>query len=255
VNGGGGGGGGGSSMGPAGTTFTTGADAGNSGDGKVVITYTVTPDLSTDASPGVVLGGAVHDTATIANGSSPTGSITFNLYGPGDADCSGTPAFTDTVTVSGNGNYQSADFTPTQSGTYRWTADYSGDADNAPASGACNSHHEAVQVQKANPSLETTALLTPGGQIRDRATLTGRDNSSGQLAFRLYGPGDADCSGRPVFTDRVTISGDGTYQTQLFRPSRPGVYRFTARLPSDGNNRGVRSDCNAPGEAVRVPAG
>ena len=39
-------------------------------------------------------------------GVSPTGQITFRLYGPDDANCSGAPAFTDTKTVSGMGSYQ-----------------------------------------------------------------------------------------------------------------------------------------------------
>jgi hypothetical protein len=114
------------------------------------------PTLSTTASAGVVLGGSVNDTATLSGGSTPTGQITFSLYDRNDQSCSGPPIFTDTKAVSGNGDYQSAGFTPTGIGTYRWTASYSGDADNNPASTACND---------ANESATVTAPLVSGMQL------------------------------------------------------------------------------------------
>ena len=47
--------------------------------------------------------------------------------------------------VSG-GAVVSATFTPTQPGTYRWVASFSGDANNNPVSGACNDPNETVVV-------------------------------------------------------------------------------------------------------------
>ena len=48
------------------------------------------------------------------------GTITFELYGPDDANCTGAVIFTDTSTVSGNGSYATApDFTTSAVGTYR----------------------------------------------------------------------------------------------------------------------------------------
>ena len=71
-----------------------------------------TPTLSTQASPSVLLGGPVHDTATLAGGNAPTGTITFRLYGPDNATCAGAPSFTTTATATGNASYTSASFTP-----------------------------------------------------------------------------------------------------------------------------------------------
>jgi hypothetical protein len=106
-----------------------------------------TPAISTQASADVLVGSAVHDTATIANASSPTGSITFKLYGPNDLSCSGAAAFTSSaIAVSGNGDYGSGNFTPTQAGTYRWTAAYSGDSGNQAVAAACNAANESVVV-------------------------------------------------------------------------------------------------------------
>src|SRR5207247_6795272 len=58
-----------------------------------------TPTLSTTASPSVAAGGSISDTAHLAGGSAPTGTITFTLYG--DATCTAS-VFTSTKTVNGN---------------------------------------------------------------------------------------------------------------------------------------------------------
>lgn len=84
-------------------------------------------------------GSAFRDEATLI-GDDPTGTITFRLYGPGDPACQNPPAFTSVVVVDhGSGTYVSGAFTPSHSqfGTYEWTADYSGDANNNPASSPC----------------------------------------------------------------------------------------------------------------------
>jgi hypothetical protein len=49
------------------------------------------------------------------------------------------------------------------------------------------------------------------------------------------------------------VDGNGFYHTRPFKPSHPGVYRFTARYNPDVNNKGVRSPCNAAGESVTAP--
>jgi uncharacterized protein (DUF2237 family) len=93
------------------------------------------------ASPGMTTAPNVipNDDSTISGGSSPTGTITFNLYSPTDATCAGTPAYTQTVTVNGNGTYSTTNtsFIASALGTWRWQVSYSGDANNNPASSAC----------------------------------------------------------------------------------------------------------------------
>jgi hypothetical protein len=87
------------------------------------------------------------DTATIAGGTSPTGSLVFKLFGPDDPTCSAAPAYTSPLqNVSGDGQYASPSFTPTQEGTYSWVVLYSGDAHNAPVTTACGDPAETVEV-------------------------------------------------------------------------------------------------------------
>jgi hypothetical protein len=80
-----------------------------------------------------------NDDATITGGFSPTGSVTFSLYSPANATCSGTPALTQTVSVTGNGTYSTTNttFIASTSGTWRWLVTYTGDANNKPTTSAC----------------------------------------------------------------------------------------------------------------------
>ena len=116
--------------------------------------------LTTQASAAVQLGGLIHDTATLSGGVAPTGTITFQLFGPNDATCTAAPAFTTTLTVAGNGNYVSADFAPTSAGTYRWIATYSGDAANAASATACNDANESVTVSAGSAQVALTPTLS-----------------------------------------------------------------------------------------------
>ena len=84
-----------------------------------------------------------NDNLTLSGGlGTPTGSVVFNLYAPGDPTCAGTPAFTQTVTTAVNGTYSTTNTGPTAfhattAGTWRWASSYSGDASNDPATSAC----------------------------------------------------------------------------------------------------------------------
>jgi hypothetical protein len=253
----GGAGGGGSSMGPAGTTFTTGADAANSRNGKVVISYGLATSLTTNATSANV-GQPIHDSGTLADGHSPTGTINFRAYGPGDTSCTGTVAFdSGPIAVSDNGEYGSGDFVPAAAGTYEWRADYSGDADNDPASSACNAAGESSTVGKASPTLTTAASpdVILGGALNDTATIASGVDPTGTITFKLYGPDDASCSSAtPGFTNNITVSGNGDYPSGNFTPTEPGAYRWTADYSGDANNAPVAGACNDAGESSVVSA-
>jgi uncharacterized repeat protein (TIGR01451 family) len=137
--------------------------------------------LVTNASSDVLVGGAVFDTATIAGGFNPTGSIRFDLYGPNNATCTGAPVFTSTVPVAGNGNYTSGSFTPTQPGIYRFVATYSGDANNAGVTTACDDPLEQVEVTtvpviRVEKTANPTTLVAPGGNVVFDVVVTNTTN-------------------------------------------------------------------------------
>ncbi len=122
------------------------------------------PPLEFNTQPlpgsGTVLQTSLSDTATISGGNNPTGTITFNLYAPGDTQCTAS-IFTSVVPVNGPGTYNSGPFPAnqvTQTGVYNWTAQYSGDANNDPAFSGCGS--EPVQISPALvPTLSEWGML------------------------------------------------------------------------------------------------
>ena len=223
----------------------------NDANESVVVTKK-SPTVVTQASASVEVGGDIHDTATLAGGSSPTGTITFNLYGPNDTTCASAAIFTKSVTVNGNGHYDSPSFTTVTAGTYRWIANYSGDANNNATQNACNGNNESVIVTKKAPTVTTNASadVTVGGLIHDTATLAGGLNPTGTIHFALYGPNDATCAKTPIFSDDATVSGNGNYDSASYTTAQAGTYRWIANYSGDTNNASTSNVCNAANESV-----
>jgi subtilisin-like proprotein convertase family protein len=231
------------------------APDGGSVAGGWCLTFTAakaTPTIATQASAGGPVGTSVTDTATVSGGAAPTGTVTFNLYGPNDATCAGAPVFTSTVALAGS-TATSGSFAPTVPGTYRWTAVYNGDANNDPATSPCNAPNESVVITKAAPTIATQASPggPPGTALTDTATVSGGFNPTGSVVFNLYGPNDATCAGAPVFTSTVALAGS-TATSGSFAPTVPGTYRWTAVYNGDANNDPATSPCNAPNESATI---
>jgi hypothetical protein len=212
------------------------------------------PSIATSATASAVVNTPIGDTATVSGGFNPTGTVTFSLFGPNNATCTGTPVFTSTVPLTG-GAATSGTFTPTIAGTYRWTATYNGDTNNAPATGPCNADNETTTVTQAQPTMTTSATgrATVGQPISDTATLVGGFNPTGTITFNLYGPNDATCTGSIAFTSTVTVgNGNGTYHSGTFTPNVPGTYRWVAHYSGDANNTAFTGQCGDPDETTIV---
>ena len=209
--------------------------------------------LSNQASPsGFPVGVGIYDSATLYNGVNATGTITFRLYGPSDPACTGGPIFTATTPVQGNGYYASAYYTTTVAGTYRWTAEYSGDSGNLPFGPTlCLLDSSAVTVAKRTPTLTNQAQLWGvTGPISNMATLNGA-GPTGSLTFRLFGPGDMMCTAA-IYTTVRTATGSGSYIADSFSPSVQGTYQWTIAYSGDSNNNATATMCGDPAGAVTI---
>ncbi len=215
-----------------------------------------TPALSTTSSAGFVIGsgGTLSDTATITGGFTPTGTVTFDLFGPDDATCANPAAFTSAANAIVGGTSASATFAPTVAGTYRWIAHYSGDGNNNAVDGACNDANESVVVARVTPTLSTTAsaAVSVGGNVSDQATLSGGYLPTGTITFNLYGPNDPTCTNPAAFTSAVPVAGNGAYGSGNFAPASGGVYRWVASYGGDANNNPATGACNDLNESVSV---
>jgi hypothetical protein len=239
-------------------TVEYGGDASNEPDslgcnaaGQSSTVDKASPSLEGIASSAIV-GSPIHDEVTLTGGFSPTGEVTFSVYGPTDTDCS-TPLVTGSVPIQGN-HATSANFLPQQAGEFRWTADYDGDANNEPASLPCNAANQTSTVSKASPSLSGTATSanTVGETITDSATLTGGFEAGGQLVFRVFGPNDQTCSTSPKYQETVDVDGDGSYSPPGFKPAVAGLYRWTVEYGGDGNNQLAGLPCGTVNQASAV---
>ena len=117
-----------------------------------------TPTLTGKASSGGPRGTPVRDVATLAGGSNPTGKVTFRLYS--DAGCA-TQVFVSTKNLAGL-TATSDPFTPTNAGTYRWRATYTGDARNNAVTTACGAANQSVDI---TPTVAPPSERTLTGEV------------------------------------------------------------------------------------------
>ncbi|TME58842.1 MAG: hypothetical protein E6I58_00965 [Chloroflexi bacterium] len=176
------------------------------------------PAISTTPSAGGTVGVTLNDSANLTGGFNPMGKITFNLYGPGDTSCTGSVLFTQDVSVSGTGTYNTTGgYATVLAGTYHWTASYvSSDVNNTSVASACAD--EPVVVGPASPAISTTPSAggTVGVTLNDSANLTGGFNPMGKITFNLYGPGDTQRHQLRFRGDRHRDGERDQCQRQLF---------------------------------------
>ncbi len=221
---------------------------------------------STQVNPAAItLGGSFTDTAAIAlppgGVTMPTGSVTFNVYGPGDTGCAGPVVLSSTnpINVSDSITAVSGNLMPAAAGTYRVIATYSGDANYQGSSTACGDSGEAVAVAQAALPIATQvapAAIALGATFQDTANLgpapAGAPAPTGSVKFAVYGPGDTACA-TPVATSTGMLNAAGTTAVSAgFLPRSTGTFRVVATYAGDANFSGSSSSCTDPAEAVAV---
>src|SRR5437016_1560773 len=196
----------------------------------------------------------IQDTATLSGGTSPTGTISFSLYGPNDLSCGGSATSAGSATVSGNGSYSSSAVTENVAGTYRWIASYSGDTNNNGFTTTCNEAGETSTVNRASPTMTTsaTATQTAGGTIQDTATLSGGTSPTGTTSLSLYGPNDASCGGSATSAGNATFICNGSYSSSAETLTLHDALPILASYSGDTNNNGFTTTCNEAGETSTV---
>lgn len=184
-----GGAGGGSGFVPAsGGTLNSGVNPGN---GQVAITYTSVGAVQANVATTLVDQVPLTATGTL-DVAYATAQPSFDLYGPNDPGCTGTPAFHDAVPVEFDGNYQSDSFTPTVGGRYRWVLSFPGDANNQDISSPCVDDDNLVTVAEPAPS---PLAATPASPSNSTTPLISGSGAPG-TTVSLYTA--SDCSGTPA---------------------------------------------------------
>ncbi|MGB7686214.1 MAG: hypothetical protein WBL45_10595, partial [Solirubrobacterales bacterium] len=219
----------------------------------LAVTSPAAPPTLVVAATDAVVGQTIQATAQLSEGINASGEISFEVFGPDDPTCAGfalTPAPA-SASVDGDGEYSSGEFTPSEAGTYSWSAHYSGDSENPSEDSICS---VVSTVSSASPNLSGTATsgVTVGSTITDEATLTGGFEASGQLTFRAFGPNNQTCAGTPKYEDTVAVNGDDSYSPSGFAPLPAGLYRWTVEYGGDSNNEPVSLGCGAANQTSTV---
>lgn len=116
------------------------------------------PSLVPAASPTAAETGSVLQAFTLVHGGyGPTGRVLFRLYGPNAQTCDGLPAYTEETAITGSSAVTATGFAVQSEGTWRWTATYTGDANNNGSASACDGAQVTVVAKLPKPPKD------PGG--------------------------------------------------------------------------------------------
>ena len=213
------------------------------------------------------------DTATLSGTYFATQTILFQVFGPGDAVCSGTPQTLSTLPVSGNGGYTPSAFTPIRgAGTYEFVASYSGDGNNTSFSTPCTASLQILTVNKAISTISTqlfnatsnTPLALTGGvaivqlhgtvytSFFDSASISGGFSVTGSVTYDEYN--GFSCSGTPHPYLLQIGNGVVPHLTASVLPAFPaGNYSFSAFYGGDGNNTATPASACEPLTVNAIP--
>jgi hypothetical protein len=235
-------------------------DTGNSGEWITTAWSHLTVDLAFTAS---FTGPVSAATSTIsaspssitANGSS-TSTITvqaedatgtFEKTGGAAVTLSTTAGALSGVSDNGDGTYTATLTSTTTAGS---PADVSGTIDSSPIT----SGDASVTFVADAPTIVTHASRSvhAGGGVTDTATLSGGSAPTGIVTFRLFGAGNATCSGPPVFTSTKTVAGDGGYTSGPFTKAAAGTHHWIAAYSGDAGNLATATSCGDPAGSVVV---
>ncbi len=199
--------------------------------------------LTTQASPGVAVGGSVGDAATLAftpTAALPTGTVTFTLFGPNDSVCSGASPPSKTSAVVNPGTASTSGFVVTQPGVYRFVASYSGDANYLPITAPCNAPNESLTV--TGTTTHRAVADFNGDGITDISVF--RPSTGQWLAKGILDTVYGESTDIPVPGD---YNGDNTTDIAVFRPSTgqwlvkgisETVYGASTDIPVPGDYNG-----------------
>ncbi|MET9270311.1 hypothetical protein [Kribbella sp. NPDC003557] len=218
-------------------------------EGIVDCTYTnhinnhpaITTTLSAET---VVVGGSVHDSATLTGASANAGgTVTYTVYS--DSTCSTSFADAGTKTVTNGVVPDSNAVTFNSTGDFYWQAAYSGDANNDPATSVCTSEH--LVVNKKSPSIATTLsaeTIEVGGSVHDSATLSNATaNAGGTVTYTVYT--DSACSTGAQSAGTVNVTNGVVPDSNAITFNTAGDFYWQAAYSGDANNNAAMSVCTS----------
>lgn len=219
------------------------------------------PQISTQVSNRTTSpGSSISDRITITGLGTLAAPVQVELWGPYESvaaiSCSGTPASVQTFTTSGDGVHTSEPVVVDRAGYYTYRVSVGGTEGSPPATAPCGEPSETT-FSKPGPAITTMAsseAVRPGGTIFDTVRVTGLGKTPATVQLRLYGPFASRtairCTGRPVWTARMRVNGDGTYRSPRVRIAKVGFYTFQEEILPSGFVPRVKGTCARAAETT-----
>jgi hypothetical protein len=191
-------------------------------------------------------------------------TVNAELWGPYPTaeamTCEGTPYWSGTLTVKGDGTYTTAPVKLDRAGYYTYRESIAATEAFDAVQTACAEVSETT-VTTATPAVTTVAsseVLKPGGVLRDTLRVRGLGRTPATVEVQLFGPfasrAAIRCNTAPVWEGSVRVSGDGTYRTAPVRLQRAGIYSYRERIRGSGLTKGFQGRCAlVPETAVVAP--
>jgi hypothetical protein len=228
-------------------------------------TVAVQPRLKTVVSSRrVAPGSTVTDTIEVSGLGAETATIEAALYGPFPArdaiTCTGSPVWTGTLEVTGDGSYVTAPVELDTPGFYTYRETIASSDVIGGVETPCGDVAETTAVV-ATPSLATRVSAqsaTLGSAITDSVVVSGIGSLRLTIAAELFGPFETRagirCEGTPAWRGTLRADGEGTYQTAPFRVERPGYYTYRESIVEGLANAAVTTKCAETAETTVVRA-
>src|SRR5262249_47148198 len=221
--------------------------------------------VSSAAAPTqLVVGHVVRDEVTISGATAGWhGTVSVSIDGPFSAETEtrcGRRVWHGSFAANGPGTYRTPVATVSRPGWYVFEITVPGDSTNVGVKSRCDDAAERFFAQ-TQPSLTTKVSsdnVAAGTPMFERLTVRGRGGTPRTVIVDLYGPFASQtaivCSGTPIWSGSVSVQRDGSFNTDSFTPTVPGVYSYQATIGNTALVRGSQGACGEAGETTTVPA-
>jgi hypothetical protein len=118
--------------------------------------------------------------------------------------------------------------------------------------------NRTVAVQPRLTTVVSSPRIAPGSTVTDTIEVSGLGAETATIKAALYGPFPArdaiTCTGRPVWTGTLEVTGDGSYVTAPVELDTPGFYTYRETIASSDVVAGVETPCGDVAETTAVVA-
>jgi sortase family protein len=208
--------------------------------------------VTTVSSQSVAPDAQITDTVKVTGLAGESATVQAQLYGPfatrAVIRCTGTPAWTGSISAAGDGTYVTQAFTVTTPGYYTYRESIAASGFVRATTTTCAEVAETTVVT-GTPKVATrvSAQATrPGATITDKVLVTGLGALRAEVKLELWGPfptrGDIRCTGTPAWRGTVVATGDGTFTSAPVKIGAAGYYTYHESIvdtPAYGGFNGV----------------